>query len=316
MPDTATVDEAIMMRICRINLNSLFLLFYLHVVGAQDISSSKLRKRSKWGLFPLCEANLKLHTLAHQAVSWCNPTHVPPPLRAPKKLQGLYWLQDQSLSHVAACFSRGLWDNATLTLEISLWSDLVFRDGLVSRAIVSGMYHSDQHYMIRFNDSSLSFATIAPKVSGFFAISNQIFNVETPFQEEPGNDPGETWTGTTNYGLGSHKWFANKYFGRRILDGNTKVVHKNVDAMIHALDPADKNLNLLCYSQDCTIATPGQASEHEHTPFSNSNAPFSTSNIPLLILLIAGSFSAFAARSVVLHRHQLGIVEPLLFQES
>uniref|UniRef100_A0A7S4RXN8 EGF-like domain-containing protein n=1 Tax=Alexandrium monilatum TaxID=311494 RepID=A0A7S4RXN8_9DINO len=206
---------------------------------------------------PPCKQHYWLAHLAEQSGTWCDPRSVPPEVRAPAKLQGLFWLNGLPLPDVAACFSRGIWNKQRLTLRVNVWSDFVFRDNTVAEAFESAIFSADMHYVIQFHDEALSNATLHPEGSGINALSMKVFDVVSDFPMVELRDqqaPGDKWQRPSYFGLGNFKVKGNDYALWRILDGGLRVVHDNARAMVAALDPWGQGVHLMRFSADCLSA--------------------------------------------------------------
>jgi len=181
---------------------------------------------------PPCVKKYKLREFVEGAKQWCDPNLVPEERRAPKKLQGLYWLKGLPLPDFAACLSTGTWDEATRTLVLSVWRDFIFAKE------ESFPYALGFHYNITFIDSTLSEAMITPVSKGndyqqaLGTVPLQVFSqlAEFPMIEEPGSN-GEKWSRPSYFHIGPKKQFTNEYSLWRVMDGEKEINMASAELM-------------------------------------------------------------------------------------
>eukprot|EP00928_Gymnodinium_smaydae_P062934 TRINITY_DN4665_c0_g2_i1.p1 TRINITY_DN4665_c0_g2~~TRINITY_DN4665_c0_g2_i1.p1 ORF type:complete len:263 (+),score=32.20 TRINITY_DN4665_c0_g2_i1:209-997(+) len=117
-------------------------------------------------LGPGCSKAYSVNEFVSKVTRWCDPLRVPATIRAPEKLQGLFWLKDLPLPDVMACLSTGLWNQSSRTLTLRVWKDFVVQDTLAGKALITGAHLTGISYAIKFHDDSLTNATIKPFASG------------------------------------------------------------------------------------------------------------------------------------------------------
>jgi len=204
-----------------------------------------------------CTVKYKLRDLVEGAKTWCDPKLVPEEKRAPKKLQGLFWLKGLPLPDFAACLSTGIWDQATRSLSISVWRDFVFAE------VHSFPYALGFHYNITFKDDTLTEADIKPYSEGnyyqklFGTVPLQVFAqvAEFPLIEHPGSN-GEKWSRPSYFGTGSAQKFTNEYNMWRVMDGNKNVNAANTEMMyriVGKMHDGDETEAFHQYDEPCNL---------------------------------------------------------------
>lgn len=157
--------------------------------------------------------------LAEQAKSWCIPERVPADIRAPEKLQGLFYFKGNEWNPIAphdfaACFSLGTFDWTTLTLTLRVAHDFVFRDDIRGAKLHLETLGSGMYYTFQFSDRSLTYAKIRPHnalLPGRFDMTEQVNDEQ---------HPGDSWERET-YMVKMFPY--NVYYLARILDGNLTI---------------------------------------------------------------------------------------------
>jgi len=193
------------------------------------------------GLLPLpeCEEDFELEELIERGRRLCNPRHRPEATRPPDKIAGLFWLKGLPLPDVAACFSTGEWDAATLTLKLTVWSDFYFKNDFMGRSVAAALYQAGFYYVVKYKDEKLDEAEIKPAserpisstvVSAFGAIS------DFPILEQKGlTTPGSRWTRPSYFGVSDYKVLTNEYEAWKVLDADLNVVTENEQMMMKLL---------------------------------------------------------------------------------
>eukprot|EP00928_Gymnodinium_smaydae_P012812 TRINITY_DN14679_c0_g1_i2.p1 TRINITY_DN14679_c0_g1~~TRINITY_DN14679_c0_g1_i2.p1 ORF type:complete len:215 (-),score=13.39 TRINITY_DN14679_c0_g1_i2:143-787(-) len=178
-----------------------------------------------------------------KSTSWCDPNLVPVDRRAPKKLQGLFWLKGLPLSDIAACFSRGTWQNDTRTLTLHVYTDFLFCDTPKGYKHVYHAYSANYGYSFTFN-SDLTFASIkAFSKSRDAFMMNKVWRFEMVQSNDSDGGLAEDKAGKADAG---DKWRrpsfmrilnvkVHEYEAWRVLDGDLKVNEENANAMGKAL---------------------------------------------------------------------------------
>jgi len=175
----------------------------------------------------------KTYTLAEVAkksAEWCNPNLVPEGQRAPKKIAGLYWLKGlEELEDVLACTSAGTWDQNTLSLDVSVWDNFMFKEGALSVAFASGLYQAGMVYTFKFSSEDLSDAIITPKGTTQLGMAPlKLFGMIADFKmtdiSPKGASPGDLWDRPSAFGLGDTKVKVHQYQLVKVLNADLQVL--------------------------------------------------------------------------------------------
>eukprot|EP00930_Biecheleria_cincta_P006608 TRINITY_DN107650_c0_g1_i1.p1 TRINITY_DN107650_c0_g1~~TRINITY_DN107650_c0_g1_i1.p1 ORF type:complete len:258 (+),score=33.51 TRINITY_DN107650_c0_g1_i1:61-774(+) len=210
-------------------------------------------------LMPPCSEKFELQDLVERAKSFCDPNLVPLDLRPPKKISGLFWLKGLPLPDVAACFSTGRWDHATLTLHLKVWSDFLVKNALDGKGLIGAAYNGNMTYHVKFKDDSLSEADIKPSFDTHL-FSEKTYEwafgkiAEFPLIELTGTKTaGSRFARPSYFGVGDHKVLANEYEAWKVLDADLQPVEENVDIMMKLLPKKIGTREILHYSEEpCT----------------------------------------------------------------
>eukprot|EP00928_Gymnodinium_smaydae_P062939 TRINITY_DN4665_c0_g5_i2.p1 TRINITY_DN4665_c0_g5~~TRINITY_DN4665_c0_g5_i2.p1 ORF type:complete len:209 (+),score=7.09 TRINITY_DN4665_c0_g5_i2:23-628(+) len=158
-------------------------------------------------------------------------------IRAPEKLQGLFFLKDLHLPDVMACLSTGVWNRSSRTLTLRVWKDFVVQDTLAGKALIRGTYRQGMSYAIKFHDDSLTNATIKPFASGkrrqklLGALPMKGFGFFWKFilTEDQTAPPGDKWKRPSKL-LRVLKIYTYDLW--RLMDGNHKLNPEHIHKMI------------------------------------------------------------------------------------
>lgn len=196
---------------------------------------------------------------------YCDPALVPAASRAPKKISGLLWLKGLPLPDVAACFSRGLWDQATLTLSVPVWKNFLVKNDITGKGLIAAAYTQNMTYHMKFKDDTLSEAGIkatfgGPKWGRMADAAAWAFGnfSEFPLIELTGTvlEPGSRWARPSHFGVADHKNLTNEYEAWKILDADLQLVEENLEMMKKLLPKSIGKLDILRYfDEPCDRST-------------------------------------------------------------
>lgn len=196
--------------------------------AAEDPGPAEAKK------FSILACTRKLYRVgkvAEQAGEWCDPKRVPLAKRAPKKLQGLFYMQGNALSDVLACLSLGIWDEEKRTLTIHVYETFVW---LNTPAGLAGQQGSASvYYVFSFPQPDLMYATIQPtsfRPGGLAMSSSMSPSSAFPMMEKRAEHPGDYWIRPEKSGF--RKAVVFEYRLLRIFDGDLKVLKVSNDNMI------------------------------------------------------------------------------------
>mmetsp|Transcript_94422 Transcript_94422/g.224919 ORF Transcript_94422/g.224919 Transcript_94422/m.224919 type:complete len:1533 (+) Transcript_94422:40-4638(+) len=206
------------------------------------------------GLLPVpeCEEDLELKDFVERGKALCNPRHLPESLRPPKKVAGLYWLKGLPLPDVAACFSTGEWNQATLTLKLMVWKDFFFKNDFTGRSLAASVYQTGAYYLVKYKDETLSEADITPHASRLASPAALAFAAISsfPLVEQTGlTTPGSRYTRPSYFGIADYKVLTSEYEAWKILDADLQPVPDNVATMMKLLPKKIGDKHVVKYSE-------------------------------------------------------------------
>lgn len=173
-----------------------------------------------------------LEEIIPKAHEWCTLDRVPAEQRAPKKLQGLFWMKDYDIaSDIVYCANLGRWDPQALVLSVPIFEAFMFFNnprGNTMLANTKGVVHN-----FKFNSPKLDFALVKPgKATGELKLGGSPINHagmtmlgkigDFEFKEVAGDSPGDKWERNNKF-FSVVKSKLTNYKAWRIMDGNGKI---------------------------------------------------------------------------------------------
>jgi hypothetical protein len=199
----------------------------------------------------LCSQTYSVESFVRASATWCDPMLVPESQRAPKKLQGLFWLKDLPLEDVAACFSLGTWNQEKLELRVGVFDTFTFLANEEGKALGKRLYYCGMTYRMTFTNASLVEADIKAYAEGSLGqriggwLGTTLFRklLEFPMIELPGGAAGDIWDRPSYSRITGEK--IGGYTPVRMLTGKLQV-KEDVNAQFVAVE-SKKNDNIIRY---------------------------------------------------------------------
>lgn len=185
-----------------------------------------------------------VNDLVEYSKTWCHSSEVPKENRAPKKIQGLYWLYGLPFQDPLACFSNGMWYPEKRLLRIWLWKSFMWYNSTIGRDGAYSYFKQGTHYDFKFTDDTLSSAKTdlaGLGTAGKFRMAVWDSALEFPFIEKKQSNasgPGLIWV-RPSYAL--HVIRIHTYEAWKVLDADKKPIKDHVKKMVEYMNKDERS---------------------------------------------------------------------------